>query len=61
MFETKIVGHVQVASGYIEVGDLSEVQLELPAPGLDGTYPVHALKRGGEVLGYFIDIAGDQN
>jgi hypothetical protein len=54
--EIKIVGHVQVASGYIEVGDLSEVQLELPAPGLDGTYQVHAIKAGGEVRGYFIQL-----
>lgn len=56
LFETEIVGHVQVASGYIELGDLSDVQLELPTNGLDGTYPVHALKVGGKVRAYLIDV-----
>ncbi len=56
LFETEHVGEVQVDTGHIEMGDVGDVQLELPTRCGDGFYPVTAIKVNGQVRGYFVSV-----
>ena len=56
LFEMECVGVVGVDSGHIEIGDVGEVQLELPTRCGDGVYSVTAIKVDGDVRGYFINV-----
>jgi hypothetical protein len=56
LFESEFVGEVGVDSGHIEVGDMGDVQLDLPTRLGDGIYSVTAIKVDGTVRGYFINV-----
>ena len=56
LFEMECVGVVGVDSGHLEIGDVGEVQLELPTRCGDGVYSVTAISVNGQVRGYFVNV-----
>lgn len=56
VFESEFVGEVGVDSGHIELGDVGEVQLELPTRLGDGIYSVTEIKVNGSVRGYWVNV-----
>jgi len=56
LFEMECVGVVGVDSGHIEIGDVGEVQLELPTRCGDGVYSVTAISVNGQGRGYFVNV-----